>query len=108
MAKSTKSQGMATAITNAGVMVKGITEHQEVLALRKIDENFAKTLQANIDKCVELNKEQEALKARLKKQTEELNTAFSEMKKQASEARKIIKIDIPQSLWREFGIEDKR
>jgi hypothetical protein len=33
---------------------------------------------------------------------------FADMLKQASEARKIIKLDMPQSSWREFGISDKR
>jgi hypothetical protein len=53
-------------------MVKGINSHQEVLSARKIDEAFAKALQADVDKCIELNKEQEALKARLKSKPKNL------------------------------------
>jgi hypothetical protein len=48
------------------------------------------------------------LKAKLKAKTEELYATFAVMQKKAAEARKVIKLDIPQSLWREFGIEDKQ
>jgi hypothetical protein len=95
-------------ITDAGVMVNGIRAHQDVLAQRKIDEAFAKELQAGVDACIALNKEQETLKAKLKGKTEEFDAAFAAMQKKAAEARKIIKLDMPQSSWREFGIEDKR
>jgi hypothetical protein len=89
-------------------MVSGIKAHQDVLAQRKIDSAFADSLQAKVDACIKLNDEQETLKAKLKEKTEELDTVFADMLKQAGEARKIIKMDMPQSAWREFGISDKR
>jgi hypothetical protein len=95
-------------ITDTGVMVSGIRAHQDVLAQRKIDNAFADDLQSKADSCIKLNVEQESLKAQLKKKTEEFDAAFEAMNKKASEARKIIKLDMPQSLWLEFGITDKR
>lgn len=95
-------------ITDIGVMVNGIKSHQDVLSQRKINETFANELQAKIDVCIALNKEQETLKAKLKEKTAAFNAAMDTMQKQAGEARKIIKLDIPQELWREFGINDKR
>jgi hypothetical protein len=98
----------AQEITDTGVMVNGIKANQGVLAQRKIDDAFAKDLQADIDTCVELNKEQETLKAKLKGKTVAFDAAFAAMQKKAAEARKIIKLDMPQASWREFGINDKR
>ena len=95
-------------ITDTQVMVKGIKENQEVLSRRQIDETFASDLQTDIDTCIALNNEQETLKAKLKEKTEQLDAAMTAMNKKSAEARKIIKLDMPQSTWREFGIEDKR
>ncbi|MDR0725678.1 MAG: hypothetical protein LBF59_06715 [Prevotellaceae bacterium] len=104
MGKKTQSQE----ITDTGIMVNGIRANQDVLSKRGIDNAFANELQFKVDECVTLNAEQETLKARLKTKTEELDAAFASMQKKAMEARKIIKLDIPQSLWKEFGINDKR
>jgi acyl-CoA reductase-like NAD-dependent aldehyde dehydrogenase len=104
MGRKTQSQE----ITNTGIMVKGIRAHQETLVRRKINNTFADELQSNVDACITLNVEQETLKAKLKAKTEEFDKAFATMQKKAAEARKIIKLDIPQSSWREFGIDDKK
>ena len=98
----------AQTISDAQVMVKGIKDNEAKLSQRKINGAFADSMKTDIDTCIRLNNEQESLKARLKEKTEELNATMTLLKKKASEARKVIKMDIPQSLWREFGIEDKR
>lgn len=103
MAKS-YSQEMA----DSQVMLSGIKANQAVLAERKIDDNFANKLQEHITACINLNNEQEQLKARLKEKTRELNERMAELKKKTKEARKIIKLDMPQASWKEFGILDKR
>ena len=95
-------------ITYTQVMVNGIKDNKKVLSKRQIDDKFADSLQVNVDICIALNNEQETLKAKLKAKTEELDKAMAEMNKKSSEARKIIKLDMPKSTWREFGIEDKR
>ena len=98
----------AKTISDTQVMVKGIRDNQKVLSQRKIDVKFADSVQTNIDLCVKLNGEQETLKAKLKTKTEELDAALTSLAKKTQEARKIIKLDMPQSTWLEFGIEDKR
>ncbi|MDR1348178.1 MAG: hypothetical protein LBJ63_07110 [Prevotellaceae bacterium] len=98
----------AQTISDTTVMVKGIRDNQEVLAKRQIDTVFADSLKADIDTAVILNNEQESLKAKLKEKTEQLDGIMANLTKKASEARKIIKLDMPQSSWREFGIGDKR
>ena len=95
-------------ITDTQVMVNGIKDNKKVLSRRQIDDKFAASLQVDVDTCIALNNEQETLKAKLKAKTEELDKAMAEMNKKSSEARKIIKLDMPKSTWREFGIEDKR
>ena len=102
------TKSYAQTISNAQVMVKGIRDNEEVLAQRKIDGAFADDMQVGVDACIRLNGEQETLKAKLKEKTAELDSAMSSLKKKTSEARKIIKLDMPQASWREFGIEDKR
>jgi hypothetical protein len=104
MGRKTQSQE----IIDTGVMVSGIKAHQDVLAGRKIDTAFANALQVDVDACIALNQEQETLKAKLKEKTAEFDATFAAMQKKAGEARKIIKLDMPQSSWREFGIDDKR
>lgn len=103
-----RNRSQSQEIMMTGVMVNGIRINQEVLEQRKIDNAFADELQADVDACTALNIEQETLKARLKEKTTEFDTAYAAMLKKAGEARKIIKLDIPQALWKEFGIEDKR
>ncbi|MDR1156289.1 MAG: hypothetical protein LBL04_16420 [Bacteroidales bacterium] len=98
----------AQAISDATVMVQGIRNNQEVLSKRQIDTIFADSMQADIDTAVILNNEQESLKARLKEKTGQLDGIMAGLTKKASEARKIIKLDMPQSSWREFGISNKR
>lgn len=95
-------------ITDSQVMLSGIKANQTALAARKIDEQFTSGLQSTIDTCVQLNNEQEQLKARLKEKTQELNEKMTELKGKTKEARKIVKLDMPQVSWKEFGILDKR
>ncbi|MDR2383845.1 MAG: hypothetical protein LBD76_08210 [Prevotellaceae bacterium] len=102
------SKTYAQTISDTTVMIKGIRDNQEVLSKRQIDNAFADDLQVKIDAAVVLNNEQETLKAKLKKKTEELDAVMVTLAKKTGEARKIIKMDMPQSSWREFGINDKR
>ena len=102
------TKSYANTISDAQVMAKGIKDNQDILAQRKIDEEFANNIQADIDASIRLNGEQESLKAKLKEKTAELDAMMASLTKKTSEARKIIKIDMPQASWREFGIEDKR
>jgi hypothetical protein len=101
-------KSFAQTISDAEVMVNGIRDNQDVLAKRQIDNAFADAMQADINACIELNNEQETLKAKLKEKTEQLYGVMEALAKRDSEARKIVKMDMPQSAWREFGITDKR
>ena len=103
MAKSYPNQ-----ISDAQVMLAGIKINQKTLEKRSINAEFTDNLEKILNDCIGLNNEQEELKARLKTKTEELNKQMEELKARKSEARKIIKLDMPQATWKEFGILDKR
>lgn len=98
----------AQELSESTVMAAGIKSNEAVLSKRGITAAFAAEIQKDIEACTQLNNEQEALKAKLKVKTEELNKKMGELKAKTSEARKIIKLDIPQSHWKEFGIADKK
>ena len=95
-------------VSDAQVMLAGIKTNQKTLEKRSIDEKFTENLEKILNGCIGLNNEQEELKARLKTKTEELNKQMAELKARTSEVRKIVKLDMPQATWKEFGIADKR
>lgn len=95
-------------IKNAEVMTAGLTNNATQVAKSGIDKNFISTMQADVKKAIELNNEQERLKADLKVKTAELDAQMKTLNDEVSLARKKIKIDFPQERWVEFGIEAKR
>lgn len=102
------AKSYAEKISQAEVMVSGLKNNQQQLEKRGIDQAFIDKMAADATDAIRLNNEQEALKAQLKVKTAELNDKMSELAKANSEAKKIVKLDIPQAQWKEFGIEDKR
>jgi hypothetical protein len=44
----------------------------------------------------------------LKEKTLEFDIRMAELIKQLSEARKVVKLEMPQESWKEFGITDKK
>lgn len=88
-------------------MVDGIRKMKDNLPLGVTEASGNKM--EELRNAVELlNSEQEALKAEQKKKTEEINTKINEMEKLYNDTKKRIKLDVEQSLWRTFGIEDKK
>lgn len=94
-------------ISQARVMIDGLTTNAAALPAG-ISEEFVANLKANRDNAVRLNSEQEKLKADLKSKTSELDAELAAMNKLYAEAKKRVKLDIPQEQWKEYGIADKR
>ncbi|MDO4763902.1 MAG: membrane-binding protein [Flavobacteriaceae bacterium] len=94
-------------ITAVKVMVDGIKKMKDNLPLG-VTEASGNKMEELRNVVEQLNSEQEALKADLKKKTEEMNTKISEMEKLYNDAKKRIKLDVEQSLWKTFGIDDKK
>ncbi len=92
----------------AETLLSGLKANSGQMSKRGIDEQFLSEFEKNKNSFISLNNEQETLKAKLKEKTGQLEDMGNILKKQISEARKMIKVEIPQKLWKEYGITDKR
>lgn len=104
----TEKRTYAEILNRAKLMIAGMQTHAEELTKRGIDAGFIAGMQTNASNLEKTNAEQEALKANLKTKTAEFDAYYLEMQKTMAEAKKLIKLTIPQSGWIEFGITDKR
>ncbi len=98
----------AEEIKQAEVMSAGLQNNATQVAKRGLDAEFISKLKADLQKAIELNNEQEKLKADLKQKTADLDAKMTGLNAQIAEARKIVKIEFPQTQWKEFGIEAKK
>lgn len=98
----------AEQIAAAQLMQAALQAHAEQVGRRGIDESFITRLGKGANTAIGLNTEQEKLKADQKKKTEELEAELKGVGELMSEARKIVKLEFPQSAWKEFGINDKK
>lgn len=95
-------------ISDAQVMLSGLKNNEAQLIRRGIDHEFVVQMDNEINSAIELNNQQEKLKADLKQKTAELEAMLAEVRKKMSESKKIVKMDVPKDQWKEFGITDKR
>ncbi len=103
-----ESKSIAAQLTRAELMLSGVTAHLERLSVRGIDSDFASMLNGKHRQFQEAYSGQMALKARLMEKTEERQVLQDEVNRMVSEARKLVKIELPPETWREFGIVDER
>lgn len=102
------NQSYANKMAEIKVMISGLLCNAERLAKRGVAAEFIADFNARFQKVQELNSEQEALKAKLKMKTSEFETELAGLEAKASEARKIVKIEMEQESWRAFGIDAPR
>lgn len=95
-------------IDQAQVMVSGLQLYAADVAKRGIDAAFTTKLEAAAAKAVELNNQQEKLKADLKTKTTELDALLLELEQMVAESKKVVKISVPQSNWTAFGMNSSR
>jgi predicted nuclease with TOPRIM domain len=103
-----ESKSIAAQLTRAELMLAGIAGHLEALSGRGIDTDFTTLLNQKHQRFQEAYNSQMALRARLMEKTEERQALQDEVGRMVSEARKLIKIELPPETWREFGIIDER
>ena len=95
--------------TNAAkTMIAGLKANPEVVAKRGLDAEFTAKMEKNLEVLKQLDNEQESLKAKLKTKTAELDAEIANLQALYSEAKKVVKMSVDQTGWREFGIEDKK
>jgi hypothetical protein len=102
------AKSYAEYIKDAEVMSSGLSNNVEQAATRGMNAEFTGKLKSNLSEAVQLNNEQEKLKADLKTKTAALDAVMKSMNAQVSKARKLVKIEFPQAQWKEFGIDAKR
>ena len=98
----------AERINSAKLLAEGVRKHLAELKQVGIDEPFVTELEKWKEIVEDLNVEQERLKAELKDKTVNLKKELRKMNSMVSKGRKLVKIEIVPSQWKEFGIEDVR
>ena len=89
------------------LLVKGLEGREENLPAGITKQQVTDLAKLNAKAGTE-NAEQEKLKALLKEKTAQLDATTDEMIKTYTLLKKYIKLSVPQELWRESGIEDKK
>jgi archaellum component FlaC len=102
------SQSYAQKMNNSKVMISGLKQNVERLAKRGLGSDFTTNYENIHNEAQSLDNEQEKLKAELKTKSEILNQKIKELDALYSESKKIVKIEMDSSSWKEFGIQDKR
>jgi len=98
----------AETINAAKLMLNGLGEHQSTLSKRGIDQAYLTEFSTLHQQAQSLDNEQESLKARLKEKTAELDKVIGLLGQKQSESKKLVKLDIPATSWKAFGIADSR
>lgn len=100
-------KSFADLTTSAQLLVKALTERGETLPVGVTAEMRDKLAAAH-KKAVDINAEQEKMKAQLKEKTIELDKTLTEIEESYSLMKKYIKMGVQKELWGEFGFHDKR
>jgi hypothetical protein len=101
-------KGYADKINDAKLMIAGLKANEEKLYRRGLDTAFISRFEEVYLNSQTKDNEQESTKAKLKTQTEELDKMMDELEKMTMDSKKIVKMDINKSSWKEFGIDDKK
>jgi phage regulator Rha-like protein len=98
------NQSFAEVIEDIHLMLGGLTKNADRLAKRGVSTEFISKFSTAFDELRTLDQEKAALIARQKEKTSAINEKLNENLEYYREARKIIKLDLPQESWKEYGI----
>ena len=98
----------ATQISDAQVMTAGLNANLDLLKERGMTPEFTEKLKDEINTAIEQNNAQEKLKADLKASTVALDKTLGKINDAMKEATKVVKLQMPQVQWKEFGIKAKK
>ena len=90
------------------VMLEGLKSNTECLSKWGIDQAFLTNFEKVYQDTMDINAEQQALKARLKEKTATVTQNIATLRKLRRVARYTVKEQIPQDSWKEFGIQATR
>jgi seryl-tRNA synthetase len=104
---SNRSFSYAEQINDTKVMLAGLKAQIERLGKRGVDNEFITGLEEIYNEVRAVDNDQEAMKARQKEISVLLREKMKELRKRYSLAKKVVKMEMPQESWKEFGIKDK-
>ncbi len=90
------------------LMLEGITKHKDELIAAGISDEFFQKMTEQKLLVEKTEADQERLKSEKKLCTELLNQEMKQLMKFYKRVRRIIKNDVPQAGWLEYGITAKR
>lgn len=98
----------AESVNQATVLISGFKSNTERVAKRGIMSENITEFETFLEELKIANNEQEAIKAKLKTKTVEVNQKQDRVNRKIDEGKKVVKLEFDQSEWKEFGIDDKR
>jgi hypothetical protein len=98
----------AQKLSDARLMSAGIRSHADELKGVSLGEERAAEIDSVVAALQELDTRQEKLKAELKSCTAEISEKEKSLGSAIQDSKKRVKLSIPQPLWQEFGISDKK
>ncbi len=105
---SAKSKTFAEQMNSAKLMVAALRKNLEDLQKRGMSKEFIDLLETLLNSLSEKDIEQERQKADLRATTATIESLLVQLNAQMKEAIKVVKLDVPQPQWKEYGIADKR
>jgi seryl-tRNA synthetase len=103
-----KSTSYASQVSNAQTMKTALHANIGALEKRGMNDQFIDALGNALGEVITINSEQERLKGELKAATAALDAARQQLHSMVTEAVKVVKLEMPQEKWIEFGIAGKR
>jgi hypothetical protein len=105
---SSKSKTFAEQINSAKLMVAALRQNLPALEKRGMTAEFIDLLESLLNSLSAQDVVQERQKADLRATTAAIDALLLQLHAQMSEANKVVKLEVPQPQWKEYGITDKR
>lgn len=102
------TKSFAQQLSDARLMIAGVGKNLDALGKIGLTAADVEEMESTLKVTSDLDSRQESLKAELRTCTAELNKSQRALAGLVSAAKKRVKLVMPQELWREFGIGDKR
>lgn len=102
------AQSFSEKLSAARLMAAGLKAHSAEVASVGVTEDVAQKIEEAIKTLTDLDTQQEKLKAELKTCTAKMTDTSKQMTSLMQDAQKRVKIAVPSSLWKEFGITAKK
>lgn len=102
------SKGFNAKLGEAELLARAMTANQEALTPVGGGEEFVNLITTVVEEAKELNKDQERYKALKKDSTTKVRLKIQQLDRLVRKARSIVKNELEQDLWVEFGITATR